>query len=549
MRKSSIIFLAICMQALSSCIVNDVPYPNAVANVTAITVRASSTETVTFPVTINSTKHVINVTVPEKEDVARLFVSGMTFEHDFTTCSPQINGKELDLRRPIDLKLSTYPGQSYNWTLSATQNIPRHFTIKGQIGACVIDEANHRVIAYVPTTADLMDLKVTGYKLGPEEISSYSLVNREEASDLMDVTDFSSVVYVDVTAHNRTDRWSIDVLTQEFSIKLTPHVWTRVAHLFAEGVAGETCGFKYRKKGEATWISLSPEDLKVDGGNFSATLNYLEPLTTYEVEAICGEDSVTAEFKTEAEETIPNAGFEVFSPAKSGAYFNWFNPADLLWNTQWWDSGNIASTSVGESGVICSPDTNDKTEGNASARLDSKYVVVKFAAGNLFSGSFYELVGTSGGKVNFGRPFTTRPRKLKLDLKYNCGLIEENCIGGMPPGESIKADDPDRCQIYIALGDWDYKVYGGTPDSPVQVNTTDKSTFFDPQGENVIAYGTFISKKSIPEWTSIEIPLEYTSVTRKPTHIIISCAASMFGDYFTGSPKSTLWIDNMSLEY
>ena len=83
----------------------------------------------------------------------------------------------------------------------------------------------------------------------------------------------------------------------------------------------------------------------------------------------------------------------------------------------------------------------------------------------------------------------------------------------------------------------------------MEVNTTDRSTFFDPQGESVIAYGRYVVGESVEERTKVEIPLEYVSTSRKPTHIIISCASSMLGDYFTGSPNSVLWIDDLRLEY
>mgnify|MGYP003292674605 CR=1 FL=1 len=105
------------------------------------------------------------------------------------------------------------------------------------------------------------------------------------------------------------------------------------------------------------------------------------------------------------------------------------------------------------------------------------------------------------------------------------------------------------CAVFVALGDWDYRKYGGTPDSPVQVNTLERNTFFNPKGESVIGYGSYVSDKATDGWVKVEIPIEYTSTSRKPTHIIVSCASSMFGDYFTGSTSSTLWIDGVELHY
>lgn len=91
--------------------------------------------------------------------------------------------------------------------------------------------------------------------------------------------------------------------------------------------------------------------------------------------------------------------------------------------------------------------------------------------------------------------------------------------------------------------------YGGSANCPVQVNTTKPETLFNPSSEAVIAYGAFTSDKTIAEWTRVEIPLDYVSTSRVPTHIIVSCAASMLGDYFTGSSSSVLWVDDVRLEY
>ena len=195
------------------------------------------------------------------------------------------------------------------------------------------------------------------------------------------------------------------------------------------------------------------------------------------------------------------------------------------------------------------PDTDDKVEGKSSLVMASTYVIVKFAAGNIFTGEFGKTIGTSGGTIRLGRPFTVRPQKLTFWVKYKAGIITDKTFGGAPDGDPTKPGDRDRGTLWIALGDWDYHKYGGTTDSPIEVNTTDRSTFFNPDGENVIAYGQFVADKDINEWMKVEIPLQYKSTSRKPTHIIISAASSMLGDYFTGAAGSKMWIDDIRLEY
>jgi hypothetical protein len=129
----------------------------------------------------------------------------------------------------------------------------------------------------------------------------------------------------------------------------------------------------------------------------------------------------------------------------------------------------------------------------------------------------------------------------------------------------LTKDDYDRAQIKVALGTWEPKKYGGTADSPVQVNTTQTSTFVDfyndPKGGtvangDVIIYcdGYAINKADVVAdatgvWKEYIIPINYQKDNVYPTHIIISCAASQYGDYFVGSTSSRLWLDAFELIY
>jgi hypothetical protein len=163
--------------------------------------------------------------------------------------------------------------------------------------------------------------------------------------------------------------------------------------------------------------------------------------------------------------------------------------------------------------------------------------------------------------VNFGRPWSTRPQALKLYCKYSTGKID--IINGMPAGVSLTNSDYDRAQIKFALGTWNYREYGGTPDSPVLINTTDEKTFVDfNTDESTIASGDLIlyndgysvnkqSKTSSDtgKWVEYTIPLQYRDMDTMPTHIVISCAASQYGDYFTGCSSSKLWLDKFELVY
>lgn len=317
--------------------------------------------------------------------------------------------------------------------------------------------------------------------------------------------------------------------------------------------------FDVRAKGVQDWTRVNA--VRDSEGSFSARISGLIPETEYEyrlaVTALDGgaEETMDAQntITTDRAVPVPNGGFETTSNDESSKYKSFYDPssADETLKSKWWDSGNKGSTTVGSSYVISYPDASDKKEGNQSVCLQSRNVIVKFAAGNLFSGHFGETIGTNGGTVYFGRPFTARPTALKFWMKYSGGVINRES-SNVP--EDGKKGNYDKAMIRIALGTWDYKKYGGDADSPVLVNTTDEGTFVDFSTDaSTIALGEKIvsSDDSNPakDWIQVTLPIEYRGETKFPTHIIISCAASMYGDYFSGYDDSKLWLDGMEFVY
>ena len=519
----------------AGCIENDVPLPQITPRITSMTVDGAS------GVVINSQTRSVNITLDETTDIRCVNIRSITFEHDQTRTSWDLTGVH-DLSEKLSVTLSIY--QDYVWTITAVQPIERSFTVAGQVGGTEIDVANRRALVYVGAEADRSDITVTSLKLGPKEVSTYSPAMEQ-------LRDFTGDVRVSVTAHGRSEEWSLFVEQTETVVEMVSvDAWTAVVWLRAIGVADLDNGFSYRRKGDAVWTDVIGSPVTAGGGAFSACVEGLTPLTEYECYAYSGANRTGIyTFTTEQALQMPNSGFETFSNAESSKYYSFYDPASPVAEdrTKWWCSGNKGSTTVGASYTITDPDPQEKMEGDCSVKLESKYVIIKFAAGNIFTGEFSRVIGTSGGVVNFGRPFTLRPRKLLLWLKYVNVPIDR--FNGSPDNDPVSEGDMDRCQVFVALGDWDYRTYGGTPDSPVQVNTTDRGTFFRSDSEAVIGYGAYVSDKATDGWVRVEIPIRYTSTSRRPTHIIVSCASSMLGDYFTGGTGSTLWIDGMELEY
>lgn len=317
--------------------------------------------------------------------------------------------------------------------------------------------------------------------------------------------------------------------------------------------------FEVRAKGSETWTEVAAT--RESEGTYSAEITGLSPETEYEYRlAVTSLETSEIEYMdapstvtTEAAPTIPNGSFETTSNDESTDYKSFYDPSssDTALQTKWWGNGNSGSTMVSSKYAICYPDTEDYKDGNQSVCLNSQYVVVKFAAGNLFSGHFGKTIGTSGGTVYFGRPFTARPTGLRFWMKYSGGIIN-HADSGVP--EAGKEGNYDKASVRIALGTWDYRTYGGDADSPVCVNTTDTSTFVDFSTDaSTIAFGEKIvssdSTNPATDWIQVTIPLKYSDTNKRPTHIIISCAASMYGDYFAGYAGSKLWLDGMELLY
>ena len=347
-------------------------------------------------------------------------------------------------------------------------------------------------------------------------------------------------------------------------------IWATRATLHADVDAAESAGktvqFAYSTDGGSTWSYA--DGVNDSEGTWKAELKGLAPATTYTYALMIGGEQIgePMTFTTEAAPNLPNASFEYVSKVSGKDYYKFYDPncGVAEGSYMFWGSGN-GEGSEGVNGsanmgiVITTIDTSDKIDGNQSVVAQTSSMVGMLAAGNLFTGQFAGLVGTSGGKVNFGRPWTSRPSAMRIWCKYETGLI--NILNNENLG--VSKSDYDRAQVKVAIGTWDYKKYGGTKDSPVHINTTDASTFVDYYTDpSTIANGDVIIYNdgytinngekvaaTTTGWIEYVIPLEYRNLNAYPTHIVVSCAASQYGDYFTGYDKTKLWIDAVELIY
>lgn len=358
----------------------------------------------------------------------------------------------------------------------------------------------------------------------------------------------TTIEAVDAEGKSRVAVWN--VVASNATVKTSEtkpyEVWTSKATLHGE-ILREilfTPKFRYRVKGEQEWTTV---DADLSENSFSKEITGLTPGMTYEYQAMDGEQvsSVTCEFMTETKFQPENAGFE---------YTSGSSPILIYGDKQsmWWDTGNHGSATMKEN--VTTPDTSVKHSGNQSILLSSQFVGVlgigKFAAGNLFAGKYLKTDGTDG-VLGWGRPCTSRPKALKLWVRYEPGTVDNG-------GSHIANGVTDQGIIYVAVGDWAGQAAEGET-WPFVVKTKDQTLFTTEKGtysgDGTIAYGEKIFTEAYKEGTNLKeltIELDYNNYggdQRKPTSIIIVASASRYGDYFEGSGASKMWLDDMELIY
>ena len=533
MRK---MFRYICMGAvaamLASCIENDIPYP--VVKIDIVSLEADGL--LSAPV-IDATAHTVELELQETADIRKVNITNVVLTEGAK--SDVVFPGIFDLRNPLYANLTKYETTA-EWTITAEQQIERYFSVEGQMGEAEIDPDGCVVTVYVPMDHDLENVTILEAKLGPMDITTYS-------PDPLSLTSFYDTVrHVEVSYHDDiVEDWTIRVIPKDLEIEMTQvDAWAKRIWVKAVGRAGSELGFRYRVAGGQEWIEA--ENVTIDGGNISCCIEGLETLTSYDVVAYSGEnESDVYTVTTEDVMMLINGGFEEWS-FTDGTYYPYYENSTPFWATGN-DGAKVASTILTEP----TDDVRPGSTGKCAAALQSKKAALmgigKFAAGNIFLGRFGGLKGVNG-LVFFGRPTSARPVALRGWVKYDQGMIDE--LGVVPTSRpDLKKGDPDEGQIFIAVGDWTAEEYGGDADSPVSIDTSDESTFFNIKGKNVIGAGELILTESTEGWIEFTIPMDYSSTSRIPTHMIIVCTGSRFGDYFTGSTGSRMLVDDLELVY
>lgn len=549
MIKKTIYFLA-CLLLVSACkIENDIPYPIVEGSITAFETEGqcdasgnSSTQT-----TINKTDRTVTLYVDDTVDLTQLRITKLTVSNDATlvidpsVCNnyekfpttgfesldqlPVSSDTRVNFSKTVELTLHTY--QDYEWKINVTQIINREIILENQIGNAIVDDINRNVIVYVAQEQPLDKIKVTSFDLGGPH---GNVAPDPTASETFD---FSKPVTFQVQQgwEETSQTWTVYVYHSDEEASNEANVFARATSATLSGSvqSGKQPTIEYKKENESNWNTVSENDIEIKGTSYTATLKGLEPGTTYQY-------CIKISGSTDHNSTFTTAPA---TPLTDGS-FDYWNQDGKLWNPwptgseSFWDTGNKGAITISDSNSI---PTNETCNGSGqAASLESKYLVLKFASGNIFTGSYVKTVGTNG-VLSFGQPFTSFPSKLRINYKYTSATIDKI-------GEDALAylkGRPDSCHIYIALTDWD---------EPLEIRTRpSERQLFDKNDSHVIAYAEYISGNSDAQYQQKDLVLDYRYTDRTPKYILVVASASKYGDYFTGGVGSKLLIDNFELIY
>ena len=295
------------------------------------------------------------------------------------------------------------------------------------------------------------------------------------------------------------------------------------------------------RNGEGEW--QHSEASPAGENTYEGVISGLSAGHNYEYNLIVNGKTVgtSLNFTTETGVQIPNGDLEDWCKDGDGVIIPYHTS-----NNPYWCTGNYGTAVLSKNITQSSSDVRPGSTGTKSMYMDSEYIVVKFAAGNGYIGSWGRMDGTNA-TVYFGQPFSynAKPKAIRFWAKWNCGTIDK------VSGKVGQKGDPDLCKIFCCL----------TTDIHMVDSSDGKGTTFNPSDEDIksgdtrynkVLYSAYMATtESQTEWKQIEIPFTFygTDPNQVPTHIILTFTCSGYGDFFDGSTDSWLYVDDIEFVY
>lgn len=551
MAMKNLLYTLLSVSLLFSCAIeNDIPYPILEASISSIEVEGqrAGTDSQDKNAIIDKAQRTVTLYVNDSVDITRLKITKLMLDPrtatigidsaacvnyekfpttDFASLDslPLSANTRVNFSKPVTLTLSTY--QDYQWKITVNQIVERAVDVVGMTDY-VLDANSRNVIIYVGEDQNLSNIQINKLNLGGE----YGQVKPDPTT----VHDFSTsqTFYAARHGEDTWQEWRVFVYKSDGGGNTgSSETFAMVTKATVKGSiqSGKTPVVEYKKQSDTNWNTVPTANVSVSGTSFTATLTGLTASTTYVYR-------VNVDGTTGNEQSFTTAAAV---PLENGSFDNWSSEAaanGTLWQpwstTSFWDTGNKGATTIADSNST--PTTETCNGSGKAASLETKWVVLKLAAGNIFTGSYVRTDGTNG-VLSFGREFNSFPSKLRINYKYTSATIDKV---GDDSLENLKGR-PDSCHIYIALTDWD---------APLEIRTRpSERQLFNKNDSHVIAYAEYISGSSDTQYKQKDLVLDYRYTNRTPKYILIVASASKYGDYFTGGVGSKLLIDNFELIY
>ena len=585
--KRRIITTLFAALALFSCIENDLPSPVVDLYIASLDVEGTDGDII-----LDRSTYTATIPLAEDTNIEAVQFKTITYGSDVVTnvaftpiesrirVSKDLNNRVVNMAAPEYITLSYF--QTYEWKIVATQTINRIWRVDGQIGATEWDVEGRRAIVRRREDYPIDNVQSVDVRFGPQ--SAYEFPSVAEMPTNFDNEELSRTVTV--VAHNNPTIWKLIVVPTKPSLTFS-HVaaGANVIWIKATDIEGSKIEFVYRKKGEAEWSKVDEAWYATDSNNpynrfeqgfIKAAVRGLEPGCEYEVSGYT--DGKLSEEEPRLVTTAPlyqmpnsqleewgkftNDQNELLKGVAGPCWYPFASTSDMFWAT-----GNPGGTSLGEKYNLTYPlyksvnpeNVPADSTGEISADMGSQNVLgMKFAAGNLFVGNYGETLGTNA-TVYFGRPIdkNVKPVAVRFKTKYKRGGINFINSKGASNGAEylvgskqikVTGGQPDLAKVFFCLTDWS---------EPHCVYSADETTFFDPRtASGIYGLGYFDSDSNpelvvdrTEEWHTITLPIEYSDPEVVPTYLVMTFTCSGYGDYFTGSSESWMYVDDIELLY
>lgn len=515
--------------------------------------------------TIDASKKTVVVHMKKAEDLAEVEL--------FIKVSPSayINlGSKADLRQPQKLVITAEDKSTAEWTVSGDYVK----SSDAEILTFTLDDAGNGFSAEVNFDAPKKTISFTVSSKHESKLSKvyfdaeYSEAARKSspAEDYLDLSDGSAEIVV-VAEDGTEATWTVSVTVEKEAVP---------PRLLSMKIAGSTAVIDSADEGggrvfhvhydNLTYLAdlknLVVSDIELTDG---ATVSGISEGNAFDLSRGL---SVSVSNGEETAEYVVQAGYQY-----PGSDFNhWVKDAfDRKNDIDGWDNGN--------NDAISSTKTLTVNENEQIIKMESINATVfgigRFASGNMFIGYFnpkgvgtLKLTGYNDGNelIDFGRPFSGRPRFVEFDVKYqgkgdSCDLyiILEHRSRTSNEGKNQYRTSSDVNTLIASA--WYRATTVTSEDDPDVVSITDASRAGYKTVRLALKYGVPLAGSPIYKSSVFNKKLDNSNgidnhmvQTDSPddfdvTHIRIVMASSALGNLYEGSVGATLWADEVRLFY